>query len=194
MLSHIVPTQLKSPQAWFFSFSKQLIPSTLQRHYKIQMSLTKTHGWPDHRSSHVLWAKLEAQPVWNQVLVYSCAPFYKDGKYKQSEDSFMFILNPEYTSATCGSYIPAVKEQSFLFQSKQKNLNTDTSATELGEVSLAEDLLKKCYSLFALCANKFAVALNSNSISLALLVIDTASPPQPSSSSQLKSGLVFCSF
>lgn len=45
------------------------------------------------------------------------------------------------------------KSNHFRFKVNKKNW-IDTSAIELGEVSLAEDLLKKCYSPFALCANK----------------------------------------
>lgn len=123
-----------------FSFSKQLRPPTLQRHYKIKIILTKaikkrTAGhWP----SRLLWLKLEVWPVRNQLLVYPCAPYHEEGKYEQNAISFMFILKTRIRV----SYIPAMKEQLLLFLIEQKNLHADTSITELGEIFLAEDLLK----------------------------------------------------
>ena len=61
--------------------------------------------------------------------------------------------NPEYASAY-GSYLRAIKQQSSLFLIELKNSHADSSPTELGEVHLAADLLKICYSVTtALCAN-----------------------------------------
>lgn len=96
---------------------------------------------------------LEVRPVGNQLLVYPCAPYSKEGKYEQNAISFTFILKTRISV----SYIPAMKEQLFLFLIEQRNLHADTSITELGEVFLA-DLLKIWFAT-AWCANESLLQL-----------------------------------
>ena len=97
--------------------------------------------------------------------------------------------NPDYASAY-GSYLRAMKEQSFLFLIELKNSHADSSTTELGEVCLAADLLKICYSVTtAWCANTNLLQLLT-ATAFILLVTEAAAPPNSSSSSLANSGLI----
>lgn len=90
--------------------------------------------------------------------------------------------NPEYVSAY-GSFLPAVKEQLFLFLIELKNSHADSSTTEPGVVCLAADLLKICSSVtIARCANTSVLQLRT-ATTFILSVTEAAAPPNPSSSS-----------